>query len=358
MSTLRHLALNPVKGDNPAHSRQRRPPPGTTPAHAKQKIADTAQFIIEHGLAEHGEDVLQAAMYLNMGAVCGEICWALEVEGFDSAWYSIGWQAIGITPGADIAADGRDALWLGGEYLSAAFHSLFGSEDAESRRCDAVGLGGCSIAIIPIYGKAADGAQIINHAKRLVKRNPNIAARFARVVIWAMEKVGGSRGREAAESVRGFLRNSDDLFHIYLKTAYAKIGARFAEGIEKTDGFVELRAARRGDLTYGTGLGAHRVFKTLELEKFLGANVVAFGRKEEVVNGVKRKLGTDIDMVIETPDGKIWWVEVHSYVGDTDLIGDGDKPGKAQKLLRAKEVVVNKPDAIHMEIFASSDMHD
>lgn len=312
------------------------------------KLAETERFLTENGYAdEAGDDVRSAARYLNLGAICGEICYSLQVEGWDSLWYSVGWQALGFTPGADIGADTRDALWLGGQCIDAAIHAIFGSRD-KKKHCDAVGLAIGGISIIPVYGKGADGLQIVRHAQRLVKDGrPKVAVKVIRLILKGVDKLG-SVGKPIGDRLRDFIVNNENLFAEFRRVSYPDFVLRDypnmrlmlpagVDKMEKVPGFKTLK----GQLDSPRGqLGAARVLETLAEERFHGWTIGEFGREYRLTeNGVERVIA-EVDAVLFPPksDDQVW-LESHGLFARFP-----DDPGsKAERLLDATRRI-ERPD--------------
>ena len=120
-------------------------------------IENVATILRAADLAQ--DEVREASLRILQGALCGQACLELEVDGSESPWYLVGWLLAGFVPVVDIVTDGRDFV-VSGVGCIAGLLSLDG--------CDWVDLGvnglGLATSFVPLgVGQAGNVAQAAHH---------------------------------------------------------------------------------------------------------------------------------------------------------------------------------------------------
>ena len=116
-------------------------------------------------------EVRKAALLILEGAICGQLCFDLDVPGSDDPWYLVGWLIAGAVPIVDIVTDGRDFFASSGTCVTRLL---------TMNECDWVSyganFGGLVFSIVPIGGQVANVAQAGVHIGKFAvkcQRNRN-----------------------------------------------------------------------------------------------------------------------------------------------------------------------------------------
>ena len=187
----------------------------------------------------------KAALLILEGAICGQLCFDLDVPGSDDPWYLVGWLIAGAVPIADIATDGRDFLWSSGTCVTRLL---------TMNECDWVSyganLGGLVFSIVPIAGQVANVAQagvhiakfavkapkktgtVLRHAKKI----PFVEDTLDAGVVWAANKfmknsvsrtefIGTFMGEKTGKFSEVTIKRNLDT-HVKIADAHSRVGTQ------------------------------------------------------------------------------------------------------------------------------------
>ena len=289
------------------------------------RVSEIGGYLQEEGLID-GEDVQQAISDFFFGAACGKYCEAQGMDGSDTAAYTVGWIGLSTAPVVDIAANTRDATYEALKCVTAVVEIFLGRDETE---CDTPALMIDAVSIIPIYGKTADGARIVNVINDLSKKGRKW---FKAILKWGINLLDGF------PPTRGLvLQLAKHNPEFYIKTMYPRLEL---DVLRAVPGFDTLKKAlERGDKTHR--VGADRLLRILEIRQC--AEILGLNREIKGLGGTR----TDIDAICRTAEG-ISWIESHNAA---------DAIPKAETLIRVAgdaaeyAVDIEVPDKVVLDLF-------
>ena len=268
-------------------------------------------------------EALEASLLILQGALCGQACLELEVDGSESPWYLVGWLLVGFTPVVDIVADGRDVL-ASGYGCTTGLLNLDG--------CDWVDLGintvGFGSSFVPIgVAQVGNIPQAGLHISKYVLRAPRATGKTLRAatripllgepldkgVRFAVNKFFNKNTAAKVEFIGEFAGKKGDLYEL----------VRTDLSVLSRDG-IRAKHFRNGDLSEGKGLFDDRFFSDPPLNRLVEEANLVHPRVQEASEGRPVRLqwivdaGEQIGVARVGKDGEYFPTSVYTVITELD----------------------------------------
>lgn len=265
----------------------------------------------------------EASLLILQGALCGQACLELEVDGSESPWYLVGWLLVGFTPVVDIVADGRDVL-ASGYGCTTGLLNLDG--------CDWVDLGintvGFGSSFVPIgVAQVGNIPQAGLHISKYVLRAPRATGKTLRAatripllgepldkgVRFAVNKFFNKNTAAKVEFIGEFAGKKGDLYEL----------VRTDLSVLSRDG-IRAKHFRNGDLSEGKGLFDDRFFSDPPLNRLVEEANLVHPRVQEASEGRPVRLqwivdaGEQIGVARVGKDGEYFPTSVYTVITELD----------------------------------------